>query len=45
VRLKETSGARSRVVTLAAVSREAAAAGSLAEAGPGWQVVGVAPTS
>jgi hypothetical protein len=45
VRLKETSGARSRVVTLAAVSREAAAAGSLAEAGPGWQVVEVAPTS
>jgi hypothetical protein len=45
VRLEDVSGPRSRVVTLAAVSREAAAAGSLAEVGAGWEVVEVAPAS
>jgi hypothetical protein len=41
LRLKEKSGTRSRVVTLAAASEEAAVAGSLAEAGPGWEVLEV----
>jgi hypothetical protein len=45
VRLKDATGPRSRVVTLAAVSREAAAAASLAEAGASWDVVEVVPTS
>jgi hypothetical protein len=41
LRLKEKSGTRSRVVTLAAASEEAAVAGSLAEAGPDWEVLEV----
>jgi len=45
LRLKERNGARSRVVTLAAPTKEDAVAGSLAEAGPDWEVLDVAPAS
>jgi PilZ domain len=45
LRIKEKAGSRSRVVTLAAASKEAAVAGSLAEAGPGWEVLDVVATS
>lgn len=45
LRIKERNGARSRVVTLAAPTREAAVAGSLAEVGPDWEVLDVVPAS
>jgi hypothetical protein len=45
LRLKQTNGSRSRMVTLAAASQEAAVAGSLAEAGEGWEVLEVVKAS
>jgi hypothetical protein len=45
LRIKQTNGSRSRVVTLAAASKEEAVAGSLAEAGEGWEVLEVVPAS
>jgi len=45
LRVKETSGLRTRIVTLAAASAEAAAAQSLAEMGAGWEVIEVKPAA
>lgn len=45
LRVKETSGPRTRIVTLAAASAEAAAAQSLAEMGAGWEVIEVKPAA
>lgn len=45
LRVKETNGPRTRLVTLAAASAEDAAAQSLAEMGGGWEVLEVKPAS
>ena len=45
LRIKEKAGTRSRVVTLAAPTKEAAVAGSLAEVGEGWEVLEVVQAS
>jgi hypothetical protein len=45
LRVKETFGQRTRIVTLAAASAEAAAAQSLAEMGAGWEVIEVKPAA
>jgi hypothetical protein len=45
LRVKQTTGSRTRVVTLAAASAEDAAARSLAEMGAGWEVMEVRPAT
>lgn len=45
LRVKETNGPRTRLVTLAAASAEDAAAQSLAEMGGGWVVLEVKPAA
>jgi len=45
LRVKETNGPRTRLVTLAAPSAEDAAAQSLAEMGAGWEVIEVKPAA
>jgi hypothetical protein len=45
LRVKQTQGSRTRMVTLAAASAEDAAAQSLAEMGEGWEVLEVRPAT
>ena len=45
LRVKETTGPRTRLVTLAAASAEDAKAQSLAEMGDGWEVIDVRPAA
>lgn len=45
LRIKQSQGTRSRLVTLAAATRDEAVAASLAEAGEGWEVVEVVKAS
>jgi hypothetical protein len=45
LRVKQTTGTRTRMITLAAESAEDAAARSLAEMGEGWEVMEVRPAA